>query len=221
MNKANWKVQDHTFLTHIRHDIAKGVDNTVWKWQNISIEKRGNELLVMQGFNTIGKYPVSALGTEERHSEDNTIFNNINLTGLATSAKMSQELTNGTNATNTKSENKMNTNTNAVVNNVTSTIKTVGQQIASSAIISAKMEAGENILLALRNIVTQKAGFMQKVKFKFAPVLLDTAVTLAADILVAELMPEKKTAKLAVECLNLAMTKEIISELPLKEFTTL
>ena len=65
----------------------------------------------------------------------------------------------------------------------------------------------------------KQAGFMQKVKFKFAPVLLDVAVTVGADVLVAEIMPNKKSAKLAVECLNLAMTKEVIHMIPLQEFT--
>ena len=132
---------------------------------------------------------------------------------------MSQELVHGNNATIEKESNNMKVNTNSVVNNVTSTLKTVGEQIQTSALTSAKMEAGETILLALRNIVMNKAGFMQKVKFKFAPVALDVAVTLGADILVAELLPEKKSAKLAVECLNLAMTKEIIHALPIQDFT--
>lgn len=219
-NKANWKVRIDTFLTHIRHDIKKGIDNQRYKWQNVTIERVGDRLLVMQGFNTVGGFTLSDLGTEENHSLDSKIISNLVLTALKENATMSQE-TLGTNAVTTSQEtNTMEkTKTSQAVDNAVSTIKTVGDQLRASALTSAKMEAGENILLALRNIVMQRAGFMQKVKFKFAPVALDLAVTVGADILVAELIPDSKKAKLATECLNLALTKEVIHSLPIKEFT--
>ncbi len=218
MDKGNWKVRFDTFLTHIRHNIEKGVDIGTYKWQNIVIETNKGGILVTQAGQGRGAYPLEALGTEEQHSQDNRISYNLVLTNENGKGKIAT-LTNGNNATIEKQENKTMQKSQAVVNNVTNTLKTVGQQIAESAKTSAKMEAGEAILLALRNIVMNKAGFMQKVKFKFAPVALDAAVTLGADVLVAELMPEKKTAKFAVECLNLAMTKEIIHALPIQEFT--
>lgn len=215
-SKADWKVRFDTFLTHIRHDIEKGIDNQVYNWQNIRIERRGNEIAVFQTNRAKGVYTISALGSAEQHSQDNRITDNLDLGMLLRNAKMSQHT--GNNATIRKQEN-VTMNTNSIVNEAVSTIKTVGTEIQASAVTSAKMEAGENILLALRNIVMAKAGFMQKVKFKFAPVALDVAVTVGADILVQELMPNKKSAKLATECLNLAMTKEIIHSLPIKDFT--
>ena len=158
---------------------------------------------------------MGALGTENNHSQDNIIGTRLNLTNLASKAKMSQQT--GNFAKTTKETKPM--QTNKIVNEAVSTIKTVGAQIQSSAITSAKMEAGEAILLALRNLVVSQSSFVTKVKFKFAPVLLDVAVTVGADILVQEIMPNKKTAKLACECLNLAMTKEVIHMLPLQDFT--
>ena len=217
-SKENWNVKFHTFLTHVRHDLKKGLYNQTYKWDNITLmtDKDGNTFKCQSGSIYHGHYALEALGTEENHSEDNLINH---LTKPDQLSKMVQQTSNIAHNVNNDQEIKPMTNTNTVVNNVTSTLKTVASQIADSAKVSAKMEAGENILLALRNIVMAKAGFMQKVKFKFAPIALDVAVVLGADILVAELLPEKKSAKLAVECLNLAMTKEILHALPIKDFT--
>lgn len=219
-SRANWKVYFHTFLTHIRHDIQKSIDNQKYVWDNVVIKREGNRLSVYeQNANNLvpkGVFDLTVLGTESAHSQDNSIYKVLNQKVLSTKSKLSQT----TILTNQKGNNTMdNQKVTNTVNEITSTLKTVGQQISESAITSAKMEAGENILLALRNIVMKKAGFMDKVRFKFAPVALDVAVTLGADVLVAELLPNSEKAELAVECLNLAMTKEIIHSLPISDFT--
>lgn len=208
--KSTWKVFFHTFLTHIRHDIQKGVDNQRYNWHNVQIERQGNRIKVFQNKVLQVELGLDTLGTESAHSEDNQVFNWLSSDTLKVKAQIKQS-----NLTTSQETKTMDKN----LNEITSTLRTVGQQISESAITSAKMKAGETILLALRNIVMQKAGFMQKVKFKFAPVALDIAVVTAADVIVAELMPNKKSAKLATECLNLAMTKEVIDVLPITEFT--
>lgn len=209
-DKSTWDVFFHTFLTHIRHDIQKGVDNQKYNWHNVQIERRGNRIKVFQNKVLQVELGLDTLGTESAHSEDNQVFNWLSSDTLKVKAQIKQS-----NLTTSQETKTMDKN----FNEITSTLRTVGQEISASAITSAKMKAGETILLALRNIVMQKAGFMQKVKFKFAPVALDIAVVTAADVIVAELMPNKKSAKLATECLNLAMTKEVIDALPITEFT--
>jgi hypothetical protein len=211
--RADWEVHFNIFLKHISHDIKKGLYNRKYQWHNITATTNdtGEQIKFVQGYQVETVSP-RRLGSESNNYTDNSLKNYLTVVGIKST------ITSSNNAPQNKVETKM-VDTKKVVNNVTGTIKTVASQIQDSAITSAKMEAGENILLALRNIVMQKAGFMQKVKFKFAPIALDTAVVVGADILVAELMPNKKSAKLAVECLNLAMTKEIIHALPLQEFT--
>lgn len=208
-NKASWKVHFNIWLKHIKHDLEKGVYNQEYKWHNMIATTNNTNIITFGQGDRAEPFGVHSLGSESEYFNDNTVQNYFTVAGIKST--MSQQSIN--------QETKKMVNSTSVVNNVTGTIKTVANQIQDSAITSAKMEAGENILLALRNIVMNKAGFMQKVKFKFAPIALDTAVVLGADVLVAELMPNKKSAKLAVECLNLAMTKEIIHALPIQEFT--
>lgn len=214
--RAGWKVHFNKFLKHVVHDLNKGITDQVYSYNGVDIKTGGSTTTVLveqkeQGFSQY--FSVRYLGTEQLDFKDNLIEKHLTLS--SNTATMSQ--VNNTNSQETK---KMKESTvSKAVSNATSTLKTVGQQLQDTALTAAKMEAGENILLALRNVVMEKAGFMQKVKFKFAPIALDIAVTLGADVLVTELMPNKRSAKLAVECLNLAMTKEVIHTLPLTEFT--
>lgn len=219
MNKANWKVQDHTFLTHIRHDIKKGVDNTTWNWQNISISyAKGFGLKLFQNGVFAGSYGVDALGCEDRHSEDNTIFNNINLTRLATTATMTQELTKTANNGKTeKSENKMSVSTNEKANELASLAKTVGAQFQTAGVTALKTKTGEALLKAVENVLLENTGFAGKVKFKFMPELLDLGTAALVSVIVAEYLPENVAGAMAAESLRLAAMRRVTDRLPITD----
>ncbi len=213
--KANYKVHFNKLCKHIAHDLQKGLTNQLYTWQNVRIETGSdNSALVRQnGLYSCTLSNIAELGTEQNDYKDNQINGLTNISGIA---KITQVTL--TNSLETKQMKKQFDAQN-IANEAANTLKTVGSEITSSAITSAKMEAGENILLAMRNLVLKRAGFLGKVKFKLMPVALDVAVTAMADVLSVELMPNSNKAKLARECLNLAMTKEVISTLPVKDFT--
>jgi len=220
-DRKNWQVHFHIWLKHIKHDIEKGLYNQTYKWHNVTATTNSTGVTIKFVQGTQVEYASPAkLGSEEKNYTDNRLKNYLTVAGIKST--MTQE-SNGNNATIEKQETKNMNNQKFTAQNIANeaadTFKTVGKEITSSAITSAKMEAGENILLAMRNLVLERAGFFGKVKFKFMPVALDVAVTALADLVSVELMPNSNKAKLARECLNLAMTKEVISTLPLKQFT--
>jgi len=214
--KANYKVHFNKFCKHIAHDMQKGLTDQLYTWQNVTVEtgKHTRAIVKQNGLYSCTLFNINELGTEQKDYKDNLIIGLTNISGIA---KITQVTLTTSLETNTMNNQKFNAQN--IANEAANTLKTVGSEITSSAITSAKMEAGENILLAMRNLVLKRAGFLGKVKFKLMPVALDVAVTAMADVMSVELMPNSKKAKLARECLNLAMTKEVISILPTKDFT--
>ena len=212
-SKASWNVRFDTFLTHIRHDIKKGVDNESYSWQNIVIEVR-NGLSVFQSGIAKGVYPLDALGTEKEHSQDNRISYNLGLTRLQSNAKMSQENL-GNLANNTSLETE--TMKESTKNEIASLATTVGAQFKEAGVVALKTKTGEALLKAVENLVLEKAGFSGRVKFKFFPEALDIMVAAGVSIIVAEYAGENHAAQIAAEALRLAAMRRITDMLPITE----
>lgn len=215
-DRANWKVRFDTFLTHIRHDIEKGIDNQVYNWQNIRIERNDDTIAVFQTNNAKGIYPLNALGSAEQHSQDNRISLNLDLKMLNSNATMTQHK-NGNNATTTKTVQENNTMKNSTRIELSSLVSTVGAQFKEAGVVSLKTKTGEALLKAVENLVLEKAGFIGRVKFKFMPEALDIMVAGGVSVLVAEYAGQNHAAVIGAEALRLAAMRRVTDLLPITE----
>lgn len=210
-DKSTWNVFFHTFLTHIRHDIQKGVDNQKYNWHNVQIERQGKRIKVFQNKVLQVELGLDTLGTESAHSEDNQVFNWLSSDTLKVKAQIKQS-----NLTTSQETIKMN---EAQKNEIAAKAKSLLGDFQTAGATALKMESGEALLKAVENLILQRAGFFGKVKFKFAPELLDLATAAGVSVIVAEYLPNNKAAVISAEAMRLATMKRITSQLPIVQIT--